>query len=133
MNSLESLEKLDHTLCLNSPILKYGIDDEDHIDCKDVDEMIECIDNVRQDLEILQLLVDNFKFFATKQFSSKGILLQEFYSISILSSSSLYSNIYLSSQISEEQFNLFCKWFKKIYPTGELFPEENKVGDKLNG
>lgn len=54
MNDKEALEKLDHTLCLNSPSLKFGIDDEEHIDCKDTDEMIDCIEIIQEALEKLE-------------------------------------------------------------------------------
>ena len=51
MNDKQALEKLDHTLCLNSPLLKFGIDDEDHIDCIDTYEMISCIETIAEALD----------------------------------------------------------------------------------
>ena len=53
MNDKEALEKLDHTLCLNynEGNLKYNIDNEEHIDCVDMNEMIDCIETVQEALE----------------------------------------------------------------------------------
>ena len=39
---LEALEKLNHTICLNSPVIKWSIDEYDHIDCKDEKEFVKC-------------------------------------------------------------------------------------------
>lgn len=43
-------EKLNHTLCLNQieGNLKFSIDDKEHIDCKDADEMVECLDIIEE-------------------------------------------------------------------------------------
>lgn len=51
MKSKEALEKIDHTLCLNSLSLRFDIDDEYHIDCKDTYEMIDCIETIQEALE----------------------------------------------------------------------------------
>lgn len=51
MTDKQALEKLDHTLCLNSPSLKFGIDNEDHIDCKDTYEMVNCIETLQEALD----------------------------------------------------------------------------------
>lgn len=53
MEDKEALEKLDHTLCLNhnEGNLKYNIDNEDHIDCVDMNEMLDCIENLQEALE----------------------------------------------------------------------------------
>lgn len=56
MKSKDALEKLDHTLCLNSLSLKFDIDNEEHIDCKDVDEMVDCVETIGKDLEVLEIL-----------------------------------------------------------------------------
>lgn len=56
MTSKEALEKLDNTLCLNSPVINFNIDDEDFIDCKDVDEMIECLETIERDLDVLEII-----------------------------------------------------------------------------
>lgn len=52
MTTREAFEKLHHTLCLNQ--LKFGIDQETHIDCESVDEMIECLEIVEKYLELEQ-------------------------------------------------------------------------------
>ena len=43
-------EKLNHTLCLNQNEgnLKFGIDNDNKIDCKDADEMVECLDIIEE-------------------------------------------------------------------------------------
>ena len=43
-------EKLNHTLCLNQNEgnLKFSIDNEEHIDCKDADEMVECLEVIEE-------------------------------------------------------------------------------------
>ena len=58
MTSKEALEKLDNTLCLNSQSLKFNIDTEENIDCKDVYEMIECLEIIKKDLEVLDWLIE---------------------------------------------------------------------------
>lgn len=58
MTSKEALEKLDHTICLNTGI-KWGVDDLDKIDCQTQEEAIECIDTIRKDLEILKKYIYN--------------------------------------------------------------------------
>ena len=64
MKLLEAFNKLDHTLCLNSPILKFNIDDErlygtpmfegeydpSDTDCKSMDEMMDCLNIVEEAL-----------------------------------------------------------------------------------
>lgn len=51
MKDKEALEKLDHTLCLNSLLLRFSIDNDYHIDCKDADEMVDCIETLQEALE----------------------------------------------------------------------------------
>ncbi|HKM30260.1 MAG TPA: hypothetical protein VJZ51_05855 [Bacilli bacterium] len=48
---LEALEKLNHTICLNSPTIKWGIDTYDHIDCKDEKEFVKCYNIIEQALK----------------------------------------------------------------------------------
>ena len=48
---LEALEKLNHTICLNSPTIKWGIDTYDHIDCKDDKEFVKCYNIIRKALK----------------------------------------------------------------------------------
>ena len=47
---LEALEKLNHTICLNSPVIKWSIDEYDHIDCKDEKEFVKCYNIIEQAL-----------------------------------------------------------------------------------
>ncbi len=65
MTGLEALEKLDHTLCMNSNEgnLKFGIDTYENpsCDCKDVDEMVDCLEIVKQDLQDLEEIKKAFK------------------------------------------------------------------------
>lgn len=46
-------EKIDHTLCLNQNegFLQFGLDTEEHIDCKDAWEMTYCLDTLFVELE----------------------------------------------------------------------------------
>lgn len=55
----EYIEKLDHTLCLNhnEGNLKYNIDNEEHIDCIDMNEMLDCVDKVKDSMEVLDILI----------------------------------------------------------------------------
>ena len=48
---LEALEKLNHTICLNSPVIKWSIDEYDHIDCKDEKEFVKCYNIIEKALE----------------------------------------------------------------------------------
>ena len=48
---LEALEKLNHTICLNSPVIKWSIDEYDHIDCKDEKEFVKCYNIIEQALD----------------------------------------------------------------------------------
>ena len=48
---LEALEKINHTICLNSPTIKWSIDEYDHIDCKDEKEFVKCYNIIEQALE----------------------------------------------------------------------------------
>ena len=66
MKDKEALEKLDHTLCLNSLSLRFSIDEDYHIDCKDAEEMVDCIETLQEALEqkekqnkILDILKEN--------------------------------------------------------------------------
>ena len=45
--ALEALEKINHTLCLNSHKIEFGVD-EDSIDCKNVEEFVECYNTIRK-------------------------------------------------------------------------------------
>ena len=44
---LEALEKINHTLCLNSHRIEFGVD-EDSIDCKNIEEFVECYNTIRK-------------------------------------------------------------------------------------
>lgn len=49
--ALDAYEKLDHTLCLNSSReLKFNLDTDYQIDCVDLDEMISCLETVKDGL-----------------------------------------------------------------------------------
>ena len=47
---LEALEKLNHTICLNSPTIKWRIATYEHIDCKDDKEFVKCYNIIRKAL-----------------------------------------------------------------------------------
>lgn len=56
MTSKEAYEKINHTLCLNSMNLNFSIDDVEHLDCVNPEEMIECLEIIEKDVEILDLI-----------------------------------------------------------------------------
>lgn len=69
MKPLEALNRLDHTLCLNSQNLKFNIDDEklygtefegeydpNDTDCKSMDEMIDCLNVVEKTLKAFEII-----------------------------------------------------------------------------
>jgi hypothetical protein len=45
-----SYNKLDNTLCLNSQVLNFNIDEDGGLDCKDYHEMIHCLEDVEKHL-----------------------------------------------------------------------------------
>ena len=51
MNLKEAYDKIDNTLCLNSLNLEFNIDEAEGIDCKNVYEMVSCLDTIQQALE----------------------------------------------------------------------------------
>lgn len=54
---LEALEKINHTLCLNSHKIEFGVD-EDSIDCKNVEDFVECYNTIRKYLKALKIIRD---------------------------------------------------------------------------
>lgn len=56
--ALEALEKINHTICLNNceKTLKFGIDDDEHIDCNDVYEFVDCYNIIKDALTRLEEL-----------------------------------------------------------------------------
>lgn len=50
MKPKRAYDKIDNTLCLNSQKLEFNIDNAG-IDCKDVKEMVRCLDTIQQALE----------------------------------------------------------------------------------
>ncbi len=50
MTPKKAYDKIDNTLCLNSQKLEFNIDNAG-IDCKDVYEMVKCLDKVKEHLE----------------------------------------------------------------------------------
>ena len=52
MTLKEAYDKIDNTLCLNSLKLEFNIDKEEHIDCKDVEEMVDCLDTISDLVDI---------------------------------------------------------------------------------
>lgn len=71
MKGLEMLEKIDHTICLNSlsKHIEWNVDKEENIDCKSIEEFIECYDIIKKELEekeelkkVLEILKSKVKF-----------------------------------------------------------------------
>jgi len=56
ISNKEAYEKLDNTLCLNCQSIKFNIDKEENIDCKDVYEMLKCLEIVKKRLEALEII-----------------------------------------------------------------------------
>lgn len=48
---LKAYFKIDHTLCLNSQNIKFGIDADEHIDCQNIDELVNCLETIKKALE----------------------------------------------------------------------------------
>lgn len=69
MSILESYHKLEHTLCLNNNEghLKYGLDTDENIDCKDAFEMNECLEDVLQELSESYVLKGILKIVTAKK------------------------------------------------------------------
>ena len=55
---LEAYFKIDNTICLNSQNIKFGIDEDDHIDCQNIDEVVNCLETIKEALERLES-IDN--------------------------------------------------------------------------
>ena len=55
---LEALEKIDHTICLNTinQTLKFGLDEYDGCDCKNIEEFAEAYDVIEKELEALEII-----------------------------------------------------------------------------
>lgn len=69
MKPLEAWNKLDHTLCLNSPAFIFNIDDErlygtefageydpNNTDCKSMDEMVDCMNVIEKTLKAFEII-----------------------------------------------------------------------------
>ena len=56
MTGIEAYNKIDNTLCLNSQNLKFNIDTEEHIDCKNTEEMVKCLETISKQLEALEII-----------------------------------------------------------------------------
>ena len=94
----QALEKLDHTLCLNSSSLKFGIDNEDHIDCRDTYEMIDCIETLQEALDQKE-----------KQDSFLSLLIEKGVDISSIKATANYMEYnsfvsYVCPELSEEEY-----------------------------
>lgn len=57
MNLKEAYDKIDNTLCLNSQKLEFNIENEG-IDCKDVHEMIDCLDTLDDAVQAIAIIKD---------------------------------------------------------------------------
>jgi len=55
---LEAYFKIDHTLCLNSQNIKFGMDADEHIDCQNIDEVVNCLETIKEALQRLES-IDN--------------------------------------------------------------------------
>lgn len=58
MKSLEALEKLDHTICMNvnEKTLQFNIDKDTNADCNSLDEFIDCYETIEQSLKALEII-----------------------------------------------------------------------------
>lgn len=98
---LEALEKINHTLCLNSHRIEFGVD-EDNIDCKNVEEFVECYNITRKYLKALQIIIEkNVQIGALKYWNRtyKGKLTYQTY-LDIL------EDCELGGKLTEEEFEL---------------------------
>lgn len=76
---LEALEKLNHTICLNNceKTLKFGIDDDEHIDCKDVYEFVECYNIIETSLRRKDKLEAVIELLKNEQFRNEISVLED--------------------------------------------------------
>ena len=56
ISNKEAYEKLDNTLCLNCQSIKFNIDEEENADCKDVYEMVKCLEIIKRELKSNEIL-----------------------------------------------------------------------------
>ena len=64
MNTLDKLYKLDHTFCLNSRNIQFDImndEESEDRDCKDLEEMVDCIESVEDTLKKHEALIKILK------------------------------------------------------------------------
>lgn len=59
MDSLKAYDKIDNTLCLNRNMgkLSFNLDTDEHIDCENTYEMIDCLESIKTDLVAYHKLV----------------------------------------------------------------------------
>lgn len=76
--ALESYYKIDHTLCLNSSgvtgvkpdgtieqgNILFNIDKDYHIDCVDIDEMVRCLEDIKEEIE---RKIDGFEVYEVEE------------------------------------------------------------------
>lgn len=63
---LDALEKIDHTVCLafnNDNNAIFNKDNYDHIDCKDINEFIECYDIIEKELKDYYEILEIAKYY----------------------------------------------------------------------
>ena len=109
MINKEALEKLDNTLCLNSLSLRFNIDNEDHIDCKNIYEMIDCIDIIREALEQKEKQDKILEILKNKKVDIKLVLWAgqkvEAYNVVVRE-----KNLFPREELTQEEFDLIRKW-----------------------
>lgn len=56
--SLEALEKIDHTICLNNLAknIVWNFDKEEKCDCENIDQFMDCYDSIEKELEANEIL-----------------------------------------------------------------------------
>lgn len=111
MNDKEALEKLDHTLCLNSLSLRFSIDEDYHIDCKDADEMVDCIETLQEALEQKE-----------KQDTFLSLLIEKGVDISAIKATKNYM-----------EYNDFVAWVCPQLTEDEYLKIKDNIEEWLNG
>lgn len=122
--ALDAYEKLDHTLCLNSSRdLKFNIDTDNQVDCKNLDEMVSCLETVKDRL----VTCGTYEHLAKAKQKVIDIFLAkrvDKISLRIYDSATAYNNAikkYMSyDDLTDDEFNVLKEEYKNFTKRGKL-------------
>jgi len=81
MKLKEAYDKIDNTLCLNSQKLEFNRENAG-IDCKDVKEMVHCLDTIQEALEVLEIIKANKNIIFSKNPKYENMNADDFFKLS---------------------------------------------------